>query len=266
MVDLLRAWLTDPRIKNISVDSPDLIHTHRQILMEKKSMREVFSEFYKTSIDAANKYFKTQGKEIELGAGSSIFKIFYPQVMSSDIKSAPGLDLVVNAEAMPFKENEIRALYLINCFHHFPDPHTFFQELDRVVSPGGGAVLIEPYFGFVARHFYRILFRSEHFDMNQKTWKSLDANHGSMTGANQALSYIVFFRDKEIFLKKFPSLEIVESHPLYNYLRYFFSGGLNFRPLFPELAWPVLNFLEFVLRPVAPIFALHYVIVIRKKS
>jgi hypothetical protein len=54
-----------------------------------------------------------------------------------------------------------------------------------------------------------------------------------MEGANQALSYIVFERDRERFERLFPDLEIVEQSWIANYPRYLLSGGLNFRQLLP---------------------------------
>jgi hypothetical protein len=108
------------------------------------------------------------------------------------------------------------------------------------------------------------LFDSETFDKTQKDWNN--QNLGIMNGANQALSYIVFSRDKKIFEEKYPNLEIVLQKPLNNYVRYIFSGGLNFKQLLPNICTPILKFIEFIFQPLAPVLALHHVIVIRKKA
>ncbi|MEQ1665544.1 MAG: methyltransferase domain-containing protein, partial [Bdellovibrionales bacterium] len=153
--------MTDSRLLNVPVDSPELIKIHRQILHEKKCMREVFNEFYdlsiilnkkhflinshSTSVDASHRKIITRSKEVELGAGSSIFKLRHPHIVSSDIKLEEGVDLVVDAEQMPFGGNEIHCFYAINCFHHFADPQKFFNELNRVLHVGGGLIIIDPY-------------------------------------------------------------------------------------------------------------------------
>ena len=60
-------------------------------------------------------------------------------------------------------------------------------------------------------------------------------------------------------------LEIVYQKPLMNYIRYFMSGGLNFTSLVPGFMETPLRLLEFLMIPVAKLFALHYVIVIKHK-
>ena len=164
---------------------------------------------------------------------------------------------------MPFEDKSIRAIYGINCFHHLPDPDKFFKELVRVLDNAGGCVLIEPFYGFAARRFYKKLFDAETFDPAQKVWKN--ETQGFMVGANQALSYIVFKRDKILFEKLYPNLEIVLQKPLNNYLRYLFSGGLNFRQVLPAFFSPFIFLIELLLYPINSVFALHQVIVIRKK-
>lgn len=260
----VRNFFQEPRLKGVNPDSDEMIAVHSRILSEKPMMKKVFSEFYDKCISLDKKYFGVSaGKRVEIGAGVSFFKKKYPEILSTDIKKAENLDMVVDAQAMPFENNSIRGIYGINCFHHFPDPDKFFHELERVLERGCGCVLIDPYYGFTARRFYKKIFDSETFDMTQKEWKN-DAL-GFMNGANQALSYIVFKRDQELFEKRYPGLEIVLQRPLNNYLRYLFSGGLNFRQVFPSWFSPVIMFFEGLFYPINSLFALHQIIVIRKK-
>lgn len=125
-------------------------------------------------------------------------------------------------------------------------------------------VLIDPYYGFTASRFYKKIFNSEVFDMDQKEW--VNESLGFMNGANQALSYIVFQRDKKKWESMYPNLEIVLQKPLNNYLQYLFAGGLNFRQLLPSFFSPIIKFFEFIFIPIRSIFALHHIIVIRKKK
>ncbi len=259
----LRNFLQDPRLKNIDVDSDELLKKHHQILEEKRMMHDVFAEFYQKCIDLDDRFFIGDGLRVEIGAGVSFFKKLYPTIISTDIKHADNLDMVVDAMDMSFDPESVRAIYGINCFHHFPDPSKFFKELDRVLIQGGGCVLIEPYFGPVARRFYKKLFDTETFNLNQTDWKNID--NQVMTGANQALSHIVFIRDRNRFLTDYPGLEIIYQKPLKNYIRYLISGGLNFRSLLPAWTSPILRLKEIFLIPLIKIFALHHVIVIRKK-
>lgn len=254
--------ITYPRLLETDYNSDELLDIQRKILDEKKMMKNVFKEFYDLCIKYDKKYFSGDGKRLEIGAGVSFFKEKYTDIISSDIKKTAHLDMVVNAMDMPFENNYLRAVYGINCFHHFPEPDKFFKELERCLDNGGGCILIEPYYGFLASKIYKKLFSTETFDKKQNNWNKSDNN--IMTGANQALSYIVFKRDKEIFKQKYQNLEIIYQKPLTNYLRYLLSGGLNFKGLCPPLLEPLIRFIEFIILPFAKVFALHHIIVIKK--
>lgn len=260
----LRQWLAEPRLAGVSVDSGEFVELHRSILLSKPIMRQVFAEFYQAILDADARWFRGPGARIELGAGSSVFDQMHPAVISTDVKMASTIRAVVDAQQMPFRPGAVRALYGINCFHHFPDPDAFFRELVGGLAPGAGCVLIEPYHGPLAAQFYRRLFATERFDRSQQGWASTAA--GPMTGANQALSYIVFARDGAEFARRYPGLEVVEQRPLTNYPRYILSGGLNFRALIPGWSGGAVKALEAVARPVARYLALHHLIVIRRTS
>lgn len=261
----LRSWLSEPRLQSVDVDSDALIDVHREILAGKPMMLGVFREFYDQCMSIDRRYFTGEGSRVEVGAGVSLFKQYYPEVTATDIKPSPYLDDVVGALAMPYQAGSVRAIYAINCFHHLPSPDRFFSELERVLVPGGGCVLIDPYYGLLARWLYPRLFDSETFDMSQTTWETTDHTMGIMTGANQALSYLVFVRDRAIFKDRHPGLQLVGHRPLTNYPRYLLSGGLNFRQILPSAAIGPIKLGERVLSPFARIFGLHHVVVIRKR-
>jgi SAM-dependent methyltransferase len=260
----LRNFLLEPRLRGVDYNSDELLNIHRQILSEKRFMRDVFSEFYKECISLDNKYFHGVGQRVEIGAGVSFFKEQFPFIISTDIKKAGHLDMILDAQNMNLQDNSVRAIYGLNCFHHFPEPARFFSELDRVLVKGGGCILIEPYYGAIATRFYKNLHSSETFDKSQIEWSSV--SNQIMVGANQALSYIVFVRDRKLFRQLFPGLEIVCEKRMNNYMRYLLSGGLNFKPLLPYFFNYLIRIIELILIPFNKLFALHHLIIIRKKQ
>lgn len=264
LLKTIRQWLTDPRVAELDSDSGQRIEIHRQVLKDKEMMKSVFRDFYQLCLEINDQHFSGSGKLIELGAGVSFFKELCPELIVSDAAAAPGLDLVLDAQQMDLPDCSVRALFGLNCFHHFSDPDAFFRELLRVLLPGGGCVLIEPYYGLLARPFYRALHKTEHFDPEQSSWTALE-KMGVMTNANQALSYMVFERDQALFVERYPELEIAVKRTLSNYLRYLLSGGLNFRQLLPDWAIQPLKQVEALLRPLEPVTALHHVIALRRR-
>ena len=127
-------------------------------------------------------------------------------------------------------------------------------------------MLIEPYYGPGASQFFRRLFSTEGFDKSQKDWGHLDdgEDRAVMSGANQALSYVVFHRDRAQLKALHPSLEVVHQERIHNSLRYLLSGGLNFRQLAPTATAPLIRAVEWLFSPIGHLWVLHYAIVIRK--
>ncbi len=264
MIKKIRNWLIEPLIKNLDVDSVDITVAHREVLKKKYMLKKLFENFYYRCdyLDKKHFYQSKSNKRLEIGSGSSFIKEFYPDIMTSDIKPLPFVDLVCDATQMPFPDNDLRAIYGINVFHHIPNPRLFFQEALRVLAPGGGIILIEPYHGPMARKLFSNLHDSEGFDMTSPNWETPVT--GPMSNSNQALSYIVFKRDRELFEREFPELEIVIEHP-HTHLWYLLSGGVNFRQLVPNWGTIVIKGLEKLLSPLNHWIAFQQSIVIRKR-
>jgi SAM-dependent methyltransferase len=255
--------LRDPSVNDIDVDGDGRLTAHSKMLARKRMLREVFTEFHHSFHRLDQQYFSASGLQVELGAGIAPMRDSFPYVLATDIVHGPHLDRALDAEAMDMADGSVRSLFGQNCFHHFPHPQRFFAEAERVLAPGGGIVLIEPYYGPLATFLYKRLFRTEGFDKAYPSWETPAT--GPMNGANQALSYIVFIRDKNQFDQRFPGLELVHQELAGNYLKYLLSGGLNFRQLCPDGMSPLVDFMQWCLRPFNRWLALHHTIVVRKR-
>ncbi len=258
LADLLR----DPSVRNLDADAGDRLRIHAAMLARKPMLQRVFAAFHDTFDRLDRSFLSGQGSRIELGAGVAPIRDSYPDVLATDVVAGVGLDRVLDAEDMDLPDASVRVLFGQNCFHHFPHPKRFFEELERVCVPGGGAILLEPYFGPLASYLFQRMFRSEGYDKQFPSWNT--PSTGPMNGANQALSYIVFERDRSEFERLFPRLQIVHRERCDYYLMYLLSGGLNFRQMFPARGWPLLAAIEAMLASCKPWVALHHVVVIRK--
>jgi SAM-dependent methyltransferase len=260
---LLLDWLRDPTVRGVDVDAGDRLTQHARMLQRKRMLREVFQEFHHLFHGLDRQWLSGEGQRVELGAGVAPMRDSYPDVVSTDVVPGPNLDRVLDAQAMDLPDASVRVFFAQNCFHHFPDPDAFFGELERVLVPGGGAILLEPYYGPAASFLFKRLFHTEGFDKGAPSWQTPVT--GPMNGANQALSYLVFVRDRAEFERRHPQLEIVHEHPLTNYLKYLLSGGLNFRQLLPDFMSPAVGCIEWCLAPLRRWLALHHVVVLRRK-
>jgi SAM-dependent methyltransferase len=262
---MLHRLLALPETNNLDVDSVNRLEVHAAVLQRKPMLAAVFRECHELMLRLDRRTFgDTPGLRIELGAGVAPIAETFPEVLATDIVPGPGLDAVLDAQCLDLSDGSVRALYGQNCFHHFPDPLRFLTEVERVVAPGGGVLLIEPYYGPLASLAFQRMFASEDFDKTMPDWTT--GATGPMHGANQALSYIVFVRDRALFERKLPNLELVEMFPLDNYLRYLLSGGLNFRQLVPSFTEPGLRALESIFMPARRMLALHHVVVLRRRA
>jgi SAM-dependent methyltransferase len=265
MMGWLRDWLIDPTVKSHDVDSPEFSMAHRAVVQRKLILRRLFESFYRECRWMDLRYFGScPGKRVEIGSGAGIIREVYDDVITSDIKILPFIDLVLSADELPFHDNSLRAIYAINVFHHLASPRDFFREITRVLHPGGGLVLIEPFYGPVASWMFKNLHKSEGFEPDDPSWEA-SGRTGPFSNANQALSYIVFRRDRDRFEREFPELELVSERP-HTHLWYIVSGGVNFRQLLPNSMTGLAKFAEAILAPANRWIALQQTIVLRKRT
>lgn len=265
MIKLVRQWLYEPKVRGVNVDDNALLGIHSTILREKQLLRSAFETFYRDMATLCDRFFSVKGIEVELGTGAGFFKSLRPDLITSDVRKGPHIDMKLDAQDMNLSDNTVRCVYAINVFHHLPDPDRFFAELARVLKPGGGCILIEPHGGFASSLLHRHLHSDEHFDPDAPEWRTAEIG-GPLSGANQAMAHIVFERDQVLFEAKHGAqLEVVYCGYELNALRYLLSGGLNFRQIFPSFFSYPLALLEKLASPLARYWSLHQVIVIRKR-
>ena len=197
-----------------------------------------------------------------MGSGVGFIKNFDKDIITSDVVYNRFTDKIINANRMPYKKNEIDSIFGIFCFHHFRDPFNFLKSIQTKLKIGGLCILIEPYYGPLASIIYKRVHKTEYFDAKE-AFNIKIKNKTSMEKANQALSYIYFIRDRKKFYKKFPRLKIIHTSVFDNYLRFLFSGGLNFKKLLPDFLISLVKFLELILSPLKKVLGIHYIIVVK---
>jgi SAM-dependent methyltransferase len=221
----------------LDLDSPERTIFHQKIIKEKLFLRKLYNEWYKVFTDVKSQL--PDGKMVELGSGGGFLKEIEPAVICSDVLDLPTNDLTFSALEMPFNDNEISAVFMIDTFHHIPDSRQFLNEINRVLKKNGMLVMIEPANSIWGRFIYQN-FHHEPFDV-KGGWQIPVS--GPLSGANGALPWIVFKRDFNKFETSFPNLRLLEFQ-YHTPLRYLVSGGVSFKQLAPDFTYPFFSLLD----------------------
>lgn len=240
------SFLALPEAAQLSDNLDDVSTTlvHRRILNQKPFLRRIYTEFYEMMRERLGPDADKMAV-LEIGSGAGFIKEILPRCITSDLIVMDGLDVACSALDFPFKDDSLDAVVMINVLHHLPDARDFFKELCRCLKPGGRVIMVEPantaWGKFVYTHFHH-----EPFDEKTPDWQFTPG--GRLTDANVALPWMVFFRDRERFLREYPGLRIVAARP-HTPFRYLLSGGFTMRGLVPAFSYPLFKALGLLLTP-----------------
>lgn len=252
----IREYLGHPLTKNIDIDSPTTTYLRRQIIQQKVSLKSIYDEWYNL---VSENLPDVNGSILELGSGAGYLDKYIPNLITSEIFRCPDLTLVLDGMVLPFKNQSLRAIVMTDVLHHICNPRLFFVEATRCVKDGGVVILVEPWNTVGSKLIYTH-FHHEPFMPNEEEWHIPIS--GPLSGANGAMPWIIFERDRHLFCSEFPKLQISKIQ-LMGGLRYMASGGVSMRALLPDVAFNILK--RFDHSPhLMPYFAMFAFVVIRK--
>lgn len=242
---LKKVWM-NPLAKGAEVDDGNSVGRHRKILQSNPFLRANYHRWYGELDLALHETESLNGPVVEVGCGASFLEERVPALVKTDSVPNPFAHRQMDAMAMDFPSDSIRAIYLSGVLHHIPDPGKFLSEAERCLQSGGRLVMIEPNNSPIERLLCRYLDHYEYFDDTVEGWVNSEAN--SMTNANLAIPWVIFFRDRALFEKRFPrlSLKRVRYH---TFLAYFISGGMTYKPFLPRFCVPLVNAMEYLFTP-----------------
>ncbi len=229
-------------IIEFDLDDPNASLAHRDIILKKPFLKRLYNDWYLIFI-IKSKEIKN-GKYLEIGSGGGFLKDVFPEVITSDILILPNVDLIFTAEEIPFKENELASIVMLNVFHHIPKPHLFLKEAQRTLIKGGKIIMTEPANSSLARFIYK---RFHHEPFDEKGQREIKAGN-PLSNSNQALPYIYFERDLDLFKKDFPSLKInsINYHSPFSYI---ISGGVSRSAMLPFFMYNFVKGIEWLFSP-----------------
>lgn len=250
----LQRVLAHPLTAATGLDDPQTSALRRRIIASKPFLKAIYDEWY--TMLAANLPAERHGPVLEIGSGAGHCLQFVPDLITSEVFGCPGVRIVLDARQLPFASGSLRAIVMTNVLHHIPQVDRFLGEGSRCLRPGGKILMIEPWVTpwsrFVYKHFHHEPFEPEAVD-----WSFPPS--GPLSGANGAVPWIVFERDRAKFESSFPELIIEDVRPFLPF-RYLVSGGISMRTIMPgfihaswsgfenllKSQWPTLGMFAFL--------------------
>ena len=218
------------------IDQPKTTELRKHLIKKKGFLKKIYLEWYNLIIKNLP---KSQNKIIELGSGAGFFKDLLPNLITTDIIKLPWVDLKLDARHLNFKKNYLDGIVMTNVFHHIPEASLFLEDAQSYLKVNGKIIMIEPWPTLWSKFFYKN-FHHEPFNLNAE-WKFDDV--GPLSGANGALPWIIFKRDKKKFESKYSNLKIKKIEPFMPF-SYIFSGGMTKFSLMPSFSYSLIRFLE----------------------
>jgi SAM-dependent methyltransferase len=219
----------------MDVDDPRTTALRREIIQSKTFLKHIYCEWYARL--AAS--MPPDSRFLELGSAAGFFREFAPNLITSELFPTPGVERIADARHLPFANDELDGIVMTDVLHHITDVARFFQEATRCIKPGGQVLMIEPWNTSWSRLVYQRL-HSEPFQPDAG-WTIPDT--GPLSGANGALPWILFERDRERFEQQFPEWRI-DTIELLMPFSYLLSGGVSLRALVPGWAYRPIRWIE----------------------
>jgi SAM-dependent methyltransferase len=231
---LLRRLLVHPLARGLDLESAAATAVHARLIREKPLLNRLYRRYYAEFEEASGR--AAAGARLEIGSGGGFLGELIPGLISVDLRPGADVDLAASALELPLADGRIGAIFMLNVLHHLPDPARFFEEVDRVLVPGGRVAIVEPFVSYFSRLVFRNL-HHEPFEPDRSGWET--RVDGALAGANGAVPWMVFVRDRSEFEARFPELEILRVEP-HTILLYLLSGGVSMRSMAPAKAFDPL--------------------------
>ena len=249
----LRDLLQHPLTRGLSVDDPQTTALRLKIIRDKKFLKKIYEEWYFLILSELTE----REHVLELGSGAGFFDECLPNVITSEILPSHGVRMIVDACEMPFDDDCLDAITMTDVLHHIPNVSAFFTEACRTLKAGGKIIMVEPWNTPLSRWIYQNL-HHEPFDP-AGDWSI--PNSGPLSGANGALPWIIFERDRAKFEQEFSKLKIQKIKPMMP-ICYLVSAGVSLRSFVPGALYMPVRLLEKMIP--ASLLSMFALIVIQK--
>src|SRR4051812_12208266 len=103
----LRTWLAHPMARGMDIDSPQTTEVRRTIIHEKPFLNSIYLDWYRR---IASSLPEGDGPVLEVGSGGGFMREVVSQIITSDVMTLLGIDLVLEAHSLPFPDATLRGI------------------------------------------------------------------------------------------------------------------------------------------------------------
>ena len=220
----------------------DPLLEYREVWQRKPVLRAVYEDIYRRILESC-----APGPILEIGGGCGNFKSFAPGTITTDILPAPWLDVVGDAQRLPFADSTFANVAMVDVLHHIEYPIRALTEFARVLRDGGRLVMCEPAITPLSGVFYR-MFHEEPVDMSADPLTTGEiSSDKNPYDSNQAIPTLLAGRYRSEVARRLPELRLIALER-FAFIAYPLSGGFQPWCLLPEWAVRPLLTVEWSLR------------------
>jgi SAM-dependent methyltransferase len=236
---------------------------HRNIWQKKPAIRQIYRDLHRRLLEGCG-----AGRILDIGSGTAHIKDFRSDIVSVDILSFPGIDVVTDAHRLPFPDGSFAGIVMLDVLHHLERPIEFLKEASRVLKTGGRLAMIEPAMTPLARRFYDY-FHEEPVDMLADPFAMVAADPDrDPFDANQAVPSLLFSTDqaRKRVEAAIPTL-LVRSVDWFSLVAYPLSGGFQEWSLIPSvMVGPTLALESRIPPPIRKILGFRMMVVLERSE
>ncbi len=222
----------------MAADDEGRLAEQSRVWSAKPTLRTIYTDYHKQLVSAC-----PPGRLLDIGGGSAHLKLSHPDIVSLDILSFKGIDVVADAHRLPFGPGSFSGIVMLDVLHHLQRPVAFLREAAGVLQVGGRLAMIEPGMSSLSRVFYD-RFHHESVDMTADAFAEDHVQSGSDPwDSNQAIPTLMFIgtAGQRRLSVAVPNLRLVSATWL-SLWAYPLSGGFKSWCVMPNwLVKPVLS-------------------------
>jgi hypothetical protein len=249
-------------------------HDLEKTLVNREKLKKNYNLIYwykKLYINAFSSISDIDQKSIlEIGSGTSPLKMFYPNIITSDVLNLDHIDIIFDchniADFSDIKDHSLDVITLTNVLHHLRDPITFLINSTCKLTEGGQIIIVEPYFSILSYPLFKFLHHEPvNFNISRPVLLTVD---GPLSSSNQSMPHMIFFSRPEWLRELSEHFEISEKkYSFFSSLSYMITGGISRNFPIPFMFYKIyFVFDQFIARIFPKIFASFFIVRIVAKK